>query len=760
MIIQAFIRGAIVIGLAAIITFVLRNRSAALRHHIWATAVVVQLALLAFIPVLPTITLPIVPVIQVDEDAPFASAFNAEEVATREQESTRAREHETASPTAPANTNGTIAQSKRTRSLSDYLFLIWIAGGALILARFLIGTLLMARTAFKGERVDDGEWLVLAQRIARELGITRPVTMIWGDKVSVPITWGVLYPMILLPESAREWPTERRRFVLVHEMAHVKRFDALTQFLAQITAAIFWFSPFVWIADWRMRIEREHACDDTVLQHGTEPTLYADELLQMVRSLVRRRAAQPAFAALAMARKSEFEGRMLAILDPERPRAVTGIMSGVAFAVLSLLIAAPVAAIDPFAFRVVTKPAAPTDYPTEPITGPPPPTVKASTPVVSTTTSHECRFDGTTIGTHANVSDDKLRIDVQLHRPDRCIFTELRRVKLSADERRILEVPAGGYASVREVTRERDIVLNIEHLSTGDVRRSFTINGRVPDDDGSTERTWLARVLPQALAEGSINPAARVSRLLKSNGLDGTLSDIAELRSPQARRYHFVALVKANDWSDAELSRITTVIRRSLYGRDLEEALKAVPPKAATKAATSEKKAVEVKTDKELLEGLLLGFTSAYDLRMAMLSQVPKADKETLLMFTQHVPRMGGSSYEAAEFLIGSKIPYLHHKDDALAASWFRAASSILSSYERSRVLFSAFEYVQGSEARTLMLLRATANMSSNSDKAGVLAKVAKAKLIDTPALRTEFLVQANTITTADFRRAVLEALQ
>jgi beta-lactamase regulating signal transducer with metallopeptidase domain len=749
MIVQAFIRGAIVIAIAALITFLLRNRSAALRHHVWATAVVVQLALVAFIPVLPTITLPIVPVITADFDAPLVSAYNAEEVAAPPGGPTTTTQEPPAGP-APV--------TKQPRTFADYLFLIWAIGGGLILARFLIGTLLMARIAYKGERVDDGEWLVLAQRVARELGITRPVTMIWGDKVSVPITWGVLYPMILLPESAREWPIERRRFVLVHEMAHVKRFDALTQFLAQITAAVFWFSPFVWIAEWRMRIEREHACDDTVLKHGTEPTRYADELLQMVRSLVRRRAAQPAFAALAMARKSEFEGRMLAILDPERPRAVTGIMSGVAFAVLSLLIAAPVAAIDPFAVRIVTQPAAQSDDPTEPATGSPPPMVKSSTtrPALATTTSHKCRFDETITGTHSAMGDDGFRIDVQLHQPDRCIFTELHGARLSADERRILEVASGGYASVREVTRQRDILLSIEHLSTGDVRRSFTINGRVPDDDGSTERAWLARVLPQAMAEGSINPAARVSRMLKSNGLDGTLSDIAELRSPQARRYHFIALMKANDWSEAEVSRIATAVRRSLTGAELQEVLKVMPAKVAAKP---DNKPAQVKTDKELLEGLLLGFTSAYDLRMAMLSQLPKADKETLLMFAQHVPRMS-SGYEAREFLLAAKIPYLHHKDDTLAAAWFRAASTILSSYERLVALSSALEYVQGSEARTLMLLRATANMSSSADKAGVLTKVAKAKLIDTPALRTEFLVQANTITTAEFRRAVMEALQ
>ena len=51
---------------------------------------------------------------------------------------------------------------------------------------------------------------------------------------------------------------------------------------------------------------------------GTSPSLYAEELLAMVRSLgtTRTSAVQPAFAALAMARRSEFEGRMLSILDP------------------------------------------------------------------------------------------------------------------------------------------------------------------------------------------------------------------------------------------------------------------------------------------------------------------------------------------------------------------------------------------------------------------------------------------------------------
>jgi len=109
---------------------------------------------------------------------------------------------------------------------------------------------------------------------------------------------------------------------LVHEMAHVKRFDALTQLLAQISVAVFWFDPLVWIAAHQMRVEREHACDDYVLRDGTARRFYAGELLEWSGPSERpsHDRAAPAFAALAMARRSEFEGRMLAILDPRLDR--------------------------------------------------------------------------------------------------------------------------------------------------------------------------------------------------------------------------------------------------------------------------------------------------------------------------------------------------------------------------------------------------------------------------------------------------------
>src|SRR5207248_6884747 len=95
-------------------------------------------------------------------------------------------------------------------------------------------------------------------------------TLLRSGRFGIPVTWGVVYPVVLLPDDADDWADERRRYVLVHEMAHVKRVDAFTQLVAQLVLAAFWFDPFVWLAAHRMRVEREHACDDYVLREGTQ----------------------------------------------------------------------------------------------------------------------------------------------------------------------------------------------------------------------------------------------------------------------------------------------------------------------------------------------------------------------------------------------------------------------------------------------------------------------------------------------------------
>jgi hypothetical protein len=147
------------------------------------------------------------------------------------------------------------------------------------------------------------------------------VTLLRGDREAVPMTWGVLSPVVWLPPASDEWPSALRRAVLSHELAHVRRRDAATQWLANAVVAVHWFNPLVWVAVRALRAERERACDDAVLSLGVEADDYASQLLDMVRTLGGSGGPAP---AMAMARRSQFEGRLLAILDHAVSRAPVG----------------------------------------------------------------------------------------------------------------------------------------------------------------------------------------------------------------------------------------------------------------------------------------------------------------------------------------------------------------------------------------------------------------------------------------------------
>ena len=126
------------------------------------------------------------------------------------------------------------------------------------------------------------------------------------------MTWGLANPVILLPADSTNWPIERLRAVLLHELAHVQRFDCLTQIIGQIARAVHWSNPLAWLAVRGLRREQEQACDDRVLQSGLPPTDYAAHLLAVASQ--KHRLFAPA-VGLAMARTSRIERRLASILD-------------------------------------------------------------------------------------------------------------------------------------------------------------------------------------------------------------------------------------------------------------------------------------------------------------------------------------------------------------------------------------------------------------------------------------------------------------
>ncbi len=251
---------------------------------------------------------------------------------------------------------GPLLVAARGFTPSRFLSGLWAAGAALLLVRLVYGRMKVAALGRSARDVNDGR-RVLAQQLCAALGIGRTVRLVESTEPVLPMTWGVLRPTVLLPASSRGWTAERLQLVLLHELAHVRRLDALTQLCAQLACAFYWFHPLVHLASQRMRSLREYACDDHVLGAGRRPSEYAGELLEMVRALGHR--PRLAAATLPMAQRNELQERLMAILDPNVRRGSFSAWRGALAALAMAAAVIPLAAIQP----AVAQPAPPTPAP-------------------------------------------------------------------------------------------------------------------------------------------------------------------------------------------------------------------------------------------------------------------------------------------------------------------------------------------------------------------------------------------------------------
>jgi beta-lactamase regulating signal transducer with metallopeptidase domain len=342
------LRATVLLLAAWLATSILRRASAATRHLVWATAIAAVLALPLLGAVVPAWRVAIMPAV-VSTATPAGTPALSLPTPEREVNSATSAAPAVLDP-APAEVARSLSVELRQRVASSVtparvLVVAWLLLALLLLARLAIANARVAAWQRSSRPVEDGRWLTLLGRLSRQYGIVRPVVLLENEDTDVPVTWGVVYPVVLLPAGAGEWDEEQRIAVLTHELAHVKRFDAFTQLLAQLALALLWFHPMVWMAVRRMRLEREHACDDFVLVAGARASRYADDLLRFARRLSRPTA--PAAAALAMARRSELEGRLLAILDPATKR-TTVRRARVGLLMLGVIaFAAPLAAFRP-----------------------------------------------------------------------------------------------------------------------------------------------------------------------------------------------------------------------------------------------------------------------------------------------------------------------------------------------------------------------------------------------------------------------------
>lgn len=775
---DAAIRGLVLLGTAATLMLVLHRASAATRHLVWTVALAGVLVVPALRPVLPHLELPVPAAEVLRSPAPASTAgpelpvsvqppsmgtssrvdggaerSDAQGVASKVASSV----HSTGVlRSAGETTPGTAGDRRPIGGAIPPLTVLWLVGAILLLLPLGAGWIELRRLALRSPRLEDPRIRHRATRLALRLEATRGYRLLESPAGSMPMTFGLFRATILLPADAREWSRSRLDAVLLHELAHVARRDTATQLLAELVRAFHWFNPLAWLAARRLRVEREHACDDMALAAGSRPSEYADELLALVRSY---RTAPASTAALAMARAGEVASRLRAVLDEGRPRGRVRRAPGLAGTLAGLLVilactaavpvpAAPTAAAAPAlsAEEVVLEGARPGE---ERVEGSGIAGIVAFDPVDSPRAAEQAAscIAGSGDWSHIQHQSNNGRRTIRMERRG-CDF-ELRMqgdIDFDAQRMTIRGMAAGARLRLEEDSRGTDHSLDIRVGRDGAPVYAYERDGREREFDVEA-RAWFASALEALFRSTGFLADERVEALLRTGGVEAVLAELGHLETSHGFAQYTEALLEQARLDEAQLRALVRASSRRVESdHHMSGILEAVA------------------THQPLTGGLLddyLAATASLDsdhYRSKTLHAPLRSDRLTgaqLQRVLQAAATMDSDHYRS-RILIEIADRYALERD--FRAAYIESAAAMTSDHYRSEVLSRLLDRRDLSPGDRAGVLIATGMIDSDHYRSRLLAKVSEQGLTD-PSLQRAFFEVAAGLESDHYYRESLTAL-
>ncbi len=378
---NASLKGGLILVLALAALQMQRRSSASVRHWIGATAICSLLALPLASALLPSWDVPLIsrPAVLQEKKSmaglttarqnpttPFGG-FQAPSDKTLRHSPAGQNRGKPALPSSAAPSGAAQGRHSLLRAASaGWTWLagdwplaamwVWLGGTSLFFARLMVALLYVAWLVQRCCLRPHPRWQRVAGQMAHEMGIRRNVRLLFSPRLQVALSVGLWKPLVVLPASAQTWSASRMRSILLHELAHVRRWDNMVNLASQVVCALYWFNPLAWWLTRRVMVDREQACDDAVLQMGTRASEYAGHLLEVATaSLPGRRSL---WRPVEVSHASALKDRLQAILDCKLSRAPLG-QSALALPLLLILLLTPLAAIRPWADPASSPPAFP-----------------------------------------------------------------------------------------------------------------------------------------------------------------------------------------------------------------------------------------------------------------------------------------------------------------------------------------------------------------------------------------------------------------
>lgn len=201
-----------------------------------------------------------------------------------------------------------------------FAFLAWALAACVALVRLGTGLWHLRGLRRSCIPIDAAGLDPAVRKTVSELSAPRSVTIAISECMRVPAAIGFWKPTIVIPAWAlRELPPSELNIILLHEFAHLRRWDDWTNLIQKVVRALFLFHPAVWFIESQLSMEREMACDDAVLAETANPHGYASCLVSLLEKSLAHRGWTMAQAAVHRAREASL--RLAQILDTKRPAA-------------------------------------------------------------------------------------------------------------------------------------------------------------------------------------------------------------------------------------------------------------------------------------------------------------------------------------------------------------------------------------------------------------------------------------------------------
>ena len=234
----------------------------------------------------------------------------------------RPRGWQTAQGAAPNATAGALIHSKvPSLNVSATAMLVWLLGVAFLLGRLALIQLRFRMRIKQLEPVEESRLALDLRELCRRIRMTRTVRVILSDEISAPAVWGIFQPTIILPRTIpATLSSQQLQWVLLHELAHIRRVDLAVVACQRLAAMLHFFNPAVWIANQMIHRLREYACDDLAVALSDASAADSGEAFLLILRQASRNARQldGALGVFGLDSRASCFARVRRLMDTER----------------------------------------------------------------------------------------------------------------------------------------------------------------------------------------------------------------------------------------------------------------------------------------------------------------------------------------------------------------------------------------------------------------------------------------------------------